>query len=130
MQKLLLTIQGAVLTEEQKEKLLSYTNDCIASSGVKKELVLNAREKAEFVEDANLEKYYFCILKKLKFVNDAGEIQVETVRSKIPENADKTKAEAIIEKCKTQKGCCPEKTAYLLVKCFRQNVSNDKFIYV
>lgn len=105
---------------EEKDKLLAVTSNCIKSTGVNEEYVLKGR-KGEFVEDPKLEEYYFCVFKALNFINDAGELNMEALKARIPSNADQEKASQLLAKCKDSKGDTPQKTSYLAHKCYKEN---------
>lgn len=105
---------------DEKEKLIAVTKSCVQSSGVNEELVLKGR-KGEFVEDPKLDDYYFCVFKALNFINDAGELNMDALKARIPSNADQAKAAELLLKCKESKGDTPQKTAYLAHKCYKEN---------
>lgn len=112
--------KGAALEGDAKEKLVAVTKQCIQSTGVNEELVLKGR-KGEFVEDPKLIEYYYCVFKTLDFINDAGVLNEQALREKLPINADKEKADALFAKCAAIKGDSPQKTAYLAHKCYKEN---------
>lgn len=112
-------LKGGALEGDEKEKLLAVTNKCKEATKVDEELVLKGR-KGEFVEDPKLIEYYFCVFKALNIINDAGELNEESIRKVLPKNADKAKADALMAKCNV-KGDTPQKTAYLAHKCYKEN---------
>nr|QOL70669.1 odorant-binding protein [Callosobruchus chinensis] len=69
----------AELTEEQKEKLKKHHQECLAETKVDEELVKKARQ-GDFTEDQKLKDHMFCVVKKIGFLDDAGEIKMDVLK--------------------------------------------------
>nr|AWT23332.1 OBP4 [Hycleus phaleratus] len=112
----MVSTQALTLSEEQKAKLKSYDADCSQSSNVDKELVAKARQ-GEFVDDAKLKAYLYCLSKHIGFQNDSGKLQQNVIHDKINAQLnDEKQTQAIIEKCIAEKAS-PEDTTFEAVKC-------------
>lgn len=55
---------------------------------------------------------------KAGFMNDAAELQIDVIKSKIPLEANRERALEIIEKCKDVKGSDSCDKAYAIHKCY------------
>lgn len=113
----------AGLTDEQKAKLVQYYNDCLASTQVDKEVVAKAR-RGEFSDDPKLKEFFGCMFKKAGFQNDDGEIQVDVIRQKMPDDVDKAEADKVIAACQDKKGGTPAETAFEVYKCYWEATPN------
>lgn len=89
-------------------------------SGVSEES-LNKIRNHEEVDDPKLKEHGFCILKKAGFINDSGDLNVETIRTKFNEHSDdKDGVEKIVTKCAVKKET-PQDTSAHFFKCVYQN---------
>lgn len=113
----------AGLTDEQKAKLVEHYKQCTESTGVDKELVNKARQ-GEFVDDPKLKEFFNCMFMKIGFLNEAGEIQVDVMKEKMPSDVNKDEAEKVFAACKDKKGNSPTDTAFELYKCYWESTSN------
>ncbi|XP_011864897.1 PREDICTED: B2 protein-like [Vollenhovia emeryi] len=105
------------LTDEQKVKLREHKEACITESGVDPTVVENAK-KGEIPEnDEKLACFSTCLLKKAGIMNDAGDIDWEVARSKLPAEVTEEQAEEIHNACKDITGTGCEK-GHNVLKCF------------
>ncbi|RZC40380.1 PBP GOBP domain containing protein, partial [Asbolus verrucosus] len=108
------------LTDEQKEKLNKVGKECREQSGVSQELVDKLRN-GEYVEDAKLKAQMLCVSKKLGLADDSGNINVETLKTKVKKVVDNdAEVDEIVEKCAVKRDT-PEDTAFFTFKCLREN---------
>lgn len=77
----------------------------------------------EFTEDVKLKEYVRCMFVKVGFMNEAGEVQIDVIKAKIPDDVDKGEATKVIEACKEKKGTDAADTAYLLYQCYRKTTA-------
>lgn len=96
---------------------------CTESTGVDKELVNKARQ-GEFVDDPKLKEFFNCMFMKVGFINEAGEVQVDVMKEKMPTDVDKDEAEKVFAACMDKKGSSPGDTAYELYKCYWESTPN------
>ncbi|XP_017783044.1 PREDICTED: B1 protein-like [Nicrophorus vespilloides] len=108
--------QAHSLTDEQLAKLKAYKADCIASSGVTPDLVEKSK-KGEFADDPKLKEFLFCIGKKIGFLNDAGDFQVDVMTAKITANHGKDAADDVVSVCTAKKESSGPETSFALAKC-------------
>jgi DNA phosphorothioation-dependent restriction protein DptG len=70
------------------------------------------------VDDPKLREYVFCVLKKISFMNEHGDLQIDTIRSKVkPVSRSKNEAKELVDKCVVKKET-PQVTAYEMVACW------------
>lgn len=86
-------------------------------------LVQKAR-KGEFADDPKLKEFFGCMFTKVGFLNDAGEIQLDVIKQKMPSDVNKDEAEKVLNACKDQKGESKADTAFLLYKCYWESTPN------
>ncbi|CAH0551615.1 unnamed protein product [Brassicogethes aeneus] len=110
---------SAELTEEQQKKIIENRENCVKETGVDPEMIDRA-DVGDFTDDPKLQCFAKCFYQKAGFVNDKGEIVMETLKAKLPEE-NKEEALAIIEKCKDKKGKDACETAYAIHKCYFKN---------
>nr|AXO78385.1 odorant binding protein 7 [Xylotrechus quadripes] len=110
-------VAEAGLTDEQKQKLIAHHKECGAQSGVDNELVTKAR-KGEFIDDPKLKEHLFCVAKRIGFLNEAGVIQEQLLKSKLSAAlGDEALAQKLVSECAIKKDT-PQDTAYETVKCY------------
>lgn len=110
-------LKAGLLTEEQKQKIIKVNEECLKETGVDEALTLKA-QKGEYVDDPKLKKQIFCFNKKVGFQNEAGDLQVDFIKTKLMEViADTKQADELIQQCNVKKGN-GEETAFAVVKCF------------
>lgn len=110
------------LTDEQRERVKKYREECTEETGVEPQLIDRA-DRGDFVEDNNLKCFAKCFYVKAGFMNEAAELQLDVIRSKIPSEANRERALGIIEECKDVKGVDSCDTAYAIHKCYFENTA-------
>lgn len=105
------------LSEEQRERVRKFREDCTKETKVNPELIDRA-DRGDFSDDRNLKCFAKCFYLKAGFINDAAELQLDVIKSKIPKEANRERALEIIEKCKDVKGSDPCETAYAIHRCY------------
>nr|UTN00825.1 odorant binding protein [Semanotus bifasciatus] len=117
-------VQAAVITEEQKGKLLEFNKQCMEETHVDMDIVMKA-SKGVYTDDPTFKKHIFCVNKKAGFQNAAGDLQIDTMKAKINSIVkDEKKTNEFISKCALNKDT-PENTAFEVAKCFH-NISPEK----
>ncbi|KAJ8955673.1 hypothetical protein NQ318_008542 [Aromia moschata] len=111
--------KAGIITDEQKTKLMEYNKQCMEETNVANELILKAKA-GEYSDDPLLKKQILCVNKKAGFQNDAGDLQIDFIKSKVNDiiKDEKTTAD-IVGQCAVNKGT-PEDTAFEAVKCFHK----------
>ncbi|XP_026758694.2 B1 protein-like [Galleria mellonella] len=107
------------LSQAQKEKAQQYTVECQKETGVKPELLLEAKQ-GKLSDDDALKKFTLCFFKKSGIVDDEGKLNVETALSKLPEGVDKADAKKLLEECRKKTGKDAADTAFAILKCYSQ----------
>ncbi|KAJ8932132.1 hypothetical protein NQ314_014913 [Rhamnusium bicolor] len=113
------------MTKEEEDKVMSYHKECLEESKVDEALALQAKN-GKYVDDAKLKKHLFCVNKKIGFQNEAGDLQIDFIKSKI--NAiikDDGLTNEVVNKCNIKKDT-PEDTAFETLKCFHQFAPQEK----
>uniref|UniRef100_A0A0K8TUX5 Odorant Binding Protein n=1 Tax=Epiphyas postvittana TaxID=65032 RepID=A0A0K8TUX5_EPIPO len=105
------------LSRAQKDKVQKNTVECIKQSGVKPELLAEAK-KGNFKDDEGLKKFTLCFFQKAGIFNRDGKLNIETALSKLPEGADKAGVKKALEQCSTKKGRDAADSAYEVFKCY------------
>ncbi|XP_044265626.1 general odorant-binding protein 56d-like [Tribolium madens] len=125
---LFLTLAGCTKQEDddRTEKIKQYRDDCIAETKVDPALIDRA-DNGDFVDDAKLQCFSKCFYQKAGFVAENGDLLFDVIKAKIPKEANREKALAIIDKCKDLKGADSCETVYLVHKCyFLHSYGSDK----
>ncbi|KAF7272393.1 hypothetical protein GWI33_014820 [Rhynchophorus ferrugineus] len=118
----------ADLSAEQKQKVVGYGRECIAETGVEKELVSKVRQ-GSFSDDPKLKAFAFCLSKKIGLQNASGDVQADVLKQKlasIVNNADSINN--LIFAC-VQKKATPEETAFHTFVCYYENTPNHVSIF-
>lgn len=102
---------------------MEHFKQCTQSTGVDTELVSKAR-RGEFVDDPKLKEFFNCMFLRIGFINEAGEVQLDVFREKMPSDVDKDEAERVLAVCKDKKGNAPGETAFELFKCYWETTPN------
>lgn len=110
------------LTPEQRQTIRTYRQECLNETDVDPNLVYGA-DRGEFPEDEKLKCFAKCFYRKVGFIDDAAEVQLDHIRSKIPDGEDRQKALDVIEKCKGTEGKDACDKAYRLHKCYFENTA-------
>lgn len=101
------------IVEEDAEKLLGIHQECAGESGVDEEIIKKALE-GDFPDDDNFKKHIVCMGKKIGFLNEDGEPQVEVIQEELSKHMDNAKE--VVETCIEDKGS-PEDLAFNFIKC-------------
>ncbi|XP_063905981.1 uncharacterized protein LOC135124679 [Zophobas morio] len=113
----LYALKAASLTPEQKAKLEQYNKNCLSSSGAKPDQVSKARS-GKFAGEPEVQKYFGCMMRSVGVINQAGQLQVDVLKTKVPKDMKRDEAMKVFFACKDKKGGNADETAYLLYKCF------------
>nr|AOG12879.1 odorant binding protein [Eogystia hippophaecolus] len=105
------------LSQSQKDKVHQYTLQCITESGVKPEVIAEAK-KGHFNDDEALKKFILCFFQKSSILNGEGKLDVEAALSKLPSDVDKTAVKKVLEDCKNKTGKSTADTAFEIFKCY------------
>ncbi|KPJ11699.1 General odorant-binding protein 56d [Papilio machaon] len=105
------------LSHSQKEKAHLYIAECMKESGVKSEVLVEAK-KGVFEEDEPLKKFTLCFFRKSGIINDEGKLNVAEALAKLPSGVDKANAEKLLEECKKKTGKNHADTAFEIYKCY------------
>ncbi|RZC42569.1 PBP GOBP domain containing protein [Asbolus verrucosus] len=117
------TVAVHALTDQQKQKLNAYINECKAQTGVSQELIDRGR-KGEFVDDPTVKSQILCMMKKIGMATESGEVVVDDIRNKLRKVSENDEEVGrIIQKC-VVKLDTPEETAFEVSKCIRQQKPN------
>ncbi|XP_075988118.1 B1 protein-like isoform X1 [Anticarsia gemmatalis] len=115
------------LTQAQKDKATQISAECLKESGVKPEVIAEAK-KGHFTDDEGLKKFTLCFFQKAGIVGSDGKLNVETALSKLPPGVDKTEAEKVLEGCKNKTGKDAADTAFEILKCYRAGTKTHIFL--
>ncbi|XP_057336175.1 general odorant-binding protein 69a-like [Microplitis mediator] len=108
----------AELTVEQLAKLREHSTACITET-----LVDDANVDAAMhhniwrMDDPKLRCYFFCLLKKLKVMNEDGTLNEEITRQRLANLFPADRIDGVITKCKDMKGADTCETAIMMAKC-------------
>ncbi|XP_059048155.1 B1 protein-like [Achroia grisella] len=105
------------LSQTQKDKVQQFTVECQKETGVKPDLLVEAK-KGKFNDDDALKKFTLCFFKKTGIVDSQGKLNVETALSKLPEGVDKADAKKLLEECRKKTGKDAADTAFEILKCY------------
>ncbi|XP_046965488.1 B1 protein-like [Vanessa cardui] len=108
------------LSQTQKEKVKSYTVECIKETGVKPEIIGEAK-KGHLSDDEGLKKFILCFFQKASIVTPDGKLNSDVALSKLPSGIDKIAAAKTLNECKNRKGNSPADTAFEIFKCYYAN---------
>ncbi|KAF7272394.1 hypothetical protein GWI33_014821 [Rhynchophorus ferrugineus] len=118
----------ADLSDEQKQKVIRYGKECIAETGVDKELVDKARQ-GSFSDDPKLKAFAFCLSKKIGLQNADGDVQTEVLKEKLSSVVDNAETvNSLISACVQKKGS-PEETAFQTFVCYYEKTPTHASIF-
>ncbi|XP_037048752.1 general odorant-binding protein 56a-like [Bradysia coprophila] len=106
------------ITDEQKKKALVHVEKCTAKIGVSRDDVMKVLMGDFSVTDTNIECFAKCFFEESGFMNAEGEFLDEVAIEKLSINADRNKAEALVNTCKLRLGSTPCETAYKIYQCY------------
>ncbi|XP_017783048.1 PREDICTED: uncharacterized protein LOC108567223 [Nicrophorus vespilloides] len=110
-------IQANKLAEKQQENVKTYKTDCQTASGVSGDLV-EKTNNGDFSGDVKLKEYFFCLSKKLGFLNEAGDFQMTAINDKITANHGQETAREVVAPCTQKKASSGPETSINMAKCF------------
>nr|AXF48741.1 odorant-binding protein OBP44 [Lobesia botrana] len=107
------------LSKMQKEKVQQFTVECMKQSGVKPEVLAEAK-KQNFKDDEALKKFMLCFFQKTGIMNRDGRLDIDVALSKLPQGADKVGVKKALEECRMKKGRDAADTAFEVFKCYHR----------
>ncbi|XP_013186089.1 general odorant-binding protein 56a [Amyelois transitella] len=113
-------VLAQALTDEQKEKLKKHRSECLAETKVDEQLVNKLKTGDYKTENEPLKKYALCMLVKSELMTKDGKFKKDVALAKVPNPADKTNVEKLIDACLANKGNNPAQTAWNYVKCYHE----------
>ncbi|XP_038208178.1 general odorant-binding protein 69a-like [Zerene cesonia] len=116
------------LSSAQKEKVQQYTAECVKESGVKSEIIAEAK-KGQVSEDDGFKKFIFCFFQKSGIVSSEGKLNMEVALSKLPAGIDKAAASKLLEECKNKKGKDMVDTTFEIFKCYYVNTKQHVIFF-
>ncbi|KAJ3653817.1 hypothetical protein Zmor_013050 [Zophobas morio] len=112
----------AVLTPEQLAKIEPISKECRTISKVTDEQITRIRN-GESVGDPEIKKHLLCGSQKTGLISDSGDLNWDTIESKLQKAATSDEKIAEIEKCAVKKEK-PEDTAFTLMSCISTHQPN------
>ncbi|XP_046625102.1 general odorant-binding protein 83a-like isoform X2 [Neodiprion virginianus] len=109
------------LTDEQKAKLTSYKQACIAESGVEPSVVENAKQGQIAEDDDKLACFAACYLRHIGVYDAEGNVHEDVFRAKLPADVPKAKADEVVNKCSGLTGSTLCRTGAKLLKCMMES---------
>ncbi|KAG6447330.1 hypothetical protein O3G_MSEX004926 [Manduca sexta] len=106
------------LTDGQKEKANEHIAACIKETGIKPEVIAEAK-KGHYSEDEAMKKFILCFFHKAGIVNADGKLNLDVAIAKLPPGVDKTEATKNLEGCKDNGGKDAAETAFAIFKCYK-----------
>lgn len=110
-------MQSAELSQKQKEAIKKFTAECVKETGVKPELLAQAK-KGQFSDDEALKKFTLCFFQKTGILTPEAKLNTDVALAKLPSNVDKTKVAKVLDECKKKKGKNNADTAFEIFKCY------------
>ncbi|XP_008548248.1 general odorant-binding protein 56d [Microplitis demolitor] len=118
----------AELTEEQKAKLRELRTACVTETGVDEANVDSAKQGVWKMDDVKLRCFFFCMMKKIKVMNEDGTLNEEMTRKRMANDLPADKIDAVMMKCKDMKGADMCETAMMMMKCYAEEKAFTKII--
>lgn len=106
------------MTDEQKAKVRQYHEECSEETQVDQQKVKMIREGDWSNDDDDLQAYVLCMMMKADLMTADGTFKKDVAMSKLPEDADREKAERAMDTCSQEQGDTPRETAYKMVKSY------------
>ncbi|KAG4074885.1 hypothetical protein HA402_009310 [Bradysia odoriphaga] len=106
------------ITDEQKKKASVHAEKCMEKTGVRRDDVTKVLMGDFSVTDKNIECFVKCFFEESGFMNAEGEFLDEVALEKLSMNADRNKAEALVNTCKLRMASTPCETAYKIYQCY------------
>nr|QHI42031.1 odorant-binding protein 2 [Glyphodes caesalis] len=115
------------LSQSQKDKVHQYTTQCIKESGVKPDVISEAK-KGHFADDEALKKFTLCFFQKSGIVDSTGKLNVEAALAKLPPGVNKADAGKLLEECKKKTGKDAADTAFEVFKCYSRGTKQHVLV--
>nr|QQG64123.1 odorant binding protein OBP10 [Dioryctria abietella] len=109
--------RDAQLSQSQKDKVHLYIMECMKQTGVKPEVLADAK-KGNFKDDEGLKKFTLCFFQKAGIVDHDGKVNVDAALAKLPSGVDKMEAKTLLEGCKKKTGKDAADSAFEVFKCY------------
>lgn len=110
-------MQNAELSKKQKDAAKKLTAECVKETGVKPELLVQAK-KGQFADDEALKKFTLCFFQKTGILTPDAKLNTDVALAKLPSTVDKTKVAKVLEECKKKMGKTHADTAFEIFKCY------------
>lgn len=114
--------QTVHLSGAQKETATKLTVECVKESGVKTDVLAEAK-KGQYTDDDGLKKFTYCFFEKLGIITPDAKLNVDTAIAKLPSGVDKAEATKVLEQCKNKTGKDPVDTSFEIFKCYNKGIS-------
>uniref|UniRef100_A0A2H1V4I0 SFRICE041875.2 n=1 Tax=Spodoptera frugiperda TaxID=7108 RepID=A0A2H1V4I0_SPOFR len=105
------------------EKANKITSECIKESGVKSEVLAEAK-KGNISDDAAFKAFTFCFFKKAGIVGEDGKLNRDVALAKLPSGVDKSEAEKLLDSCKSKTGKDAVDTVFEIFKCYQHGTKS------
>ncbi|XP_013194653.1 B1 protein-like [Amyelois transitella] len=105
------------LPQTQKDKVHLYIMECMKQTGVKPEVLKDAKQ-GNFKDDEALKNFILCFFQKAGIVDRDGKVNVDAALAKLPAGVDKGEAKTLLEGCKKKTGKNAAETAFEVFKCY------------
>ncbi|XP_049881137.1 general odorant-binding protein 56d-like [Pectinophora gossypiella] len=109
----------AELSQSQKNTIREYTADCVKETGVKPEVLANAK-KGQFADDEALKKFTLCFFQKTGILSKDAKLNTDVALSKLPAGVDRAAVGKVLEECKKKTGKTHADTAFEVFKCYHK----------
>ncbi|XP_030022433.2 general odorant-binding protein 83a [Manduca sexta] len=106
-----------LLTDVQKEQSNANIAACIKESGVKPEILAEAK-KGNYSEDEAMKKFLLCFFNKSGIMNADGKLNLDVALANLPPGVDKNEATKALEECQHKNGKDAADTAFTIFKCY------------
>ncbi|KAH0950003.1 Obp7 [Eciton burchellii] len=123
------TLDGFKLTDEQRSKLKSYKESCIAETGIDPSVIDDAKHGQFHENDEKLGCFVTCMLKKIGIMDADGNVDWEVARSKLPPDVSQDDFDHVFDRCKDIAGDGCKKAANLL-KCALEGSSPSHKLFL
>ncbi|XP_017783040.1 PREDICTED: B2 protein-like [Nicrophorus vespilloides] len=110
-------LSNAHHTPEHTENIDVAKKECLASTGAS-EAAVDEAKKGNFADDEKLKEFFFCVGKKIGYVDEAGAYQVDAIKHQIlAGHGNEEEAETLSKGCTQTAGSSPQESSFLLAKC-------------
>lgn len=80
-------------------------------------------KNGDLVDDPNLKSFLHCLYTKVKFYRPDGTVDIDRVKSKLPQDLTEAQKDAVVNDCLSLKGTDAKDTAFIHYKCYRNKSS-------